>query len=237
MNVRVKKFAYRYKLELLGTKTKKEKEMKKIMMLTAACTLTALCALPALAAETTGPYVSGHLGLAMPTDSTLTEAGVSLEAEYETGLALDLALGYRFGAARVEGEIAYQKNDIDDFTFAGISLKGAGAVFSADVNVTSFLLNGYYDFQNSSAFTPYVTAGIGLASVDASINLPTVPYNASDSDTVFAYQLGAGCEYAINQTVSLDARYRYFATSDPSFGATEAEFSSHNLMLGFRAKF
>lgn len=212
--------------------------MNKKMLLAAGCTLTVLCSVPALAAETTGPYVSGHLGMAMPADSTLTDSGTSLEADYDSGLALDLALGYRFGAARVEGEIAYQKNDIDDFSIPGVgSLKSLGAAFSADVNVTSFLLNGYYDFQNASAFTPYITAGIGLARVDASLSLPTVGYSESESDTVFAYQIGAGCEYAIDQTVSLDARYRYFATSDPSFGTTEAEFSSHNLMLGARIKF
>lgn len=210
--------------------------MKKTMLLTAGCALTVLCALPALAAEKDGPYISGHLGVAMPTDSTLTEGGDSLEAEYDSGLALDLALGYRFGAARVEGEIAYQKNDIDDFTLAGFgSLKSTGTPFSADVKTTSFLLNGYYDFQNASAFTPYLTAGLGLARVKASINIDGD--SGDDSDTVFAYQIGAGCEYAINQTISLDARYRYFATSDPSFGAMEAEYASHNLMLGARFKF
>lgn len=219
--------------------------MKKTMLLTAGCALAVLCAMPALAAEITGPYVSGHLGLAMPRTATATAAtapGVSLDFDYDTGLALDLALGYRFGAARLEGEIAYQKSDFNDVTVtvAGVgsaSLKDAGVPFSGDTTATSFLLNGYYDFQNSSAFTPYLTAGLGLARVKASFSLPSVPASGSDSDTVFAYQIGAGCEYAINQTVSIDARYRYFATSDPSFGTLDAEFSSHNLMLGARVKF
>jgi len=103
--------------------------------------------------------------------------------------------------------------------------------------------SGYYDFQNSSAITPYITAGLGIAKVKASLSLEveideeTYSVSVSDSDTVFAYQFGAGLEYAINKDVSLDARYRYFATSDPSFETTEAEFASHNLMLGARFKF
>lgn len=155
---------------------------------------------------------------------------------------MDLALGYKFGPTRLEGEIGYQKNDFDDVTVtvAGVgsaSLKGVGVPFSGDTEVTSFLMNGYYDFTNDSAFTTYVTAGLGLAKVEGSMDLPSVGASASDSDTVFAYQIGAGVEYALNQTVSLDVRYRYFATSDPSFDTTDAEFDSHNLMLGAKVKF
>ena len=215
--------------------------MKKTLLITAGCALTVLCAMPTLAAEAPGPYVSGHLGLAMPTDATVTDStapGLSLNVDYDTGLALDLAMGYRFGAVRMEGEIAHQKNDFDDVTVNGVgSLASAGVPFSGDTKVTSFLINGYYDFEKSSPFTPYLAAGLGFARVKTGISLPSVDVSVSDSDTVFAYQIGAGCEYAITPMVSIDARYRYFTTSDPSFGSTDSEFSSHNLMLGARFKF
>lgn len=218
--------------------------MNKKMLLAAGCTLTVLCSVPALAAEKNGPYVSGHLGMAMPSDATGTDStvpGLSLDVDYDSGFAINLALGYRTGPMRLEGEIGYQKSDVDTITasYGGVSAS-ASSGFSADTSVTSFMLNGYYDFQNSSAFTPYITAGLGFAKVKASLDIPDYglgSYNWSDKDTVFAYQIGAGFEYAVNQTVSLDARYRYFATSDPSFGTEDWEFSSHNLMLGARFKF
>lgn len=216
--------------------------MNKKMLLAAGCTLAVMAAGPVLAAEKDGPYVSGHVGMAMPSDATLTAPGVSLDVDYDSGLAINLALGYRTGPMRLEGEIGYQKSDVDDLTVSvaglgSVNFKSAGIPFSADVKTTSLLLHAYYDFQNASAFTPYITAGLGMAKVKASFDSPGFGISWSDSDTVFAYQIGVGFEYAINQTVSLDARYRYFATSDPSFDTTDAEFSSHNLMLGARIKF
>lgn len=224
--------------------------MKKTMLITAGWALAVLCTMPAQAAEKpTGPYVSGHIGIAMPSDTSVTfpaTPNVSLDIDYDTGLALDLALGYKFGPARLEGEIGYQKNDFDDVTVnvAGVgsaSLKGAGVPFSGDMKSTSFLVNGYYDFATGSALTPYLSAGLGFARAKVGMDLPSVGYIFSDSDTVFAYQFGAGVEYAISETVSLDLRYRYFATSDPSFDAEgvtmDAEFASHNLMLGAKVKF
>jgi len=200
-----------------------------------------------MAAEADGPYVSGHVGLTIPRDTTTTYSnstvpGYSEKYDFDTGLAVDLALGYRVGPMRMEGEIGYQKSEVDDVTAGGISLKSLGLPFSADMKATSFMLNGYYDFHNSSALTPYITAGLGMAKVKVSANAPDLGIAYSDSDIVFAYQFGAGLEYAVNKNVSLDARYRYFAISDPSFphpslGDIDTEFASHNLMLGARIKF
>lgn len=132
----------------------------------------------------------------MPRDSTATypaTPGYSEEYEFDSGLALGLALGYKFGQARVEGEVAYQKNDIDDVTSStGVRLSALGP-FSGDAKATSLLLNGYYDFANDSAFTPYLTAGLGFAKVKVGLDLTGVGGGVtSDSDTVFAYQIGAG---------------------------------------------
>ena len=183
--------------------------------------------------------------------------GGSLECsgatQSDTGLALGAAAGYDFGTFRLEGEIAYQKNDLNK----GRLDDGTTLKFSGDISTLAFLVNGYYDFVNKSAFTPFITAGIGFARIswDASADVidgvpdgndegprPAVRQvsgntGLSDDDTVFAYQVGAGVAYAVTDRVSIDLKYRYFGTSDPKFGDVKAQCSSNNIYLGVRYNF
>lgn len=206
--------------------------MKKRICITLCCLAPVLFTTAALGAD--GPYVSANVGVAVLSDSDLTDAtlpGVELELSYDAGWAAGAALGYRFGSFRVEGELTYQENDIDETTGFGVGIESSG-----DVNTTAFLVNGYYDFTNSSAFTPFITAGLGYANVE--INDYTLTGSGlsgfSDDDSVFAYQVGVGVGYSVTENVIIDARYRYFATEDPEFDTTEAEGDSHNFLLGVR---
>ncbi|MHB8808672.1 MAG: outer membrane protein [Desulfobulbaceae bacterium] len=184
-----------------------------------------------------GPYVSVNAGVAVLSDSDVTDStapGIDLELSYDPGWAIGAAVGYRFSNFRVEGEVAYQENDIDESSAFGISIDSSG-----DVNGTAFLVNGYYDFINTSAFTPFITAGLGYANVE--INDYGIPGSGlgrySDDDSVFAYQVGVGVGYAVNENVTIDAWYRYFATEDPEFDTAEVEVSSHNFLVGARFSF
>lgn len=190
---------------------------------------------PVSAAE--GFYVSGNIGLAMANDSELTDStvpGTTVDTEFDSGLSFGAALGYDFKPFRVEGEISYQQNDIDNI--------GAGDVFfepTGDAVVLSFLMNGYYDFINSSAFTPYVSAGLGVAQIEFNnLNISALGFSGSnDEDTVFAYQVGVGVGYAITEKVTIDLKYRYFGTADSEYDTIEAEFASHNVLFGIRVNF
>lgn len=209
--------------------------MKKYLLIISICVLSVFVASFAYSAE--GPYISGNIGLALASDSDLTDStvpGFTLTTEYNSGWALGAALGYDFNMFRVEGEISYQKNDVDKLGAMGVSLDATG-----DVTAFSFLVNGYFDFINNSPFTPYISAGLGCARVefnDFNISGSGFP-SASDDDTVFAYQIGAGIGYAVNEKVTIDLKYRYFATENPEFDTTEAEFASNNILLGVRVNF
>lgn len=209
--------------------------MKKNLLIISVCVLAFFFSSPAYSAE--GPYVSGNIGFAMLSDSDVTDStipGITIDMEYDTGLALGAALGYNFGNTRLEGEISYQKND-----FEKASLFGVDVDLTGDVTSLSLLMNGYYDFVNNSAVTPYLSAGLGFAEVEVNdLNVPGsgLP-NSNDDDTVFAYQVGVGVGYAVNEKVTIDVKYRYFATSDPEFDTTEAEFASHNFLFGVRVNF
>ncbi|MCE1274730.1 MAG: outer membrane beta-barrel protein, partial [Chlorobiales bacterium] len=59
----------------------------------------------------------------------------------------------------------------------------------------------------------------------------------NDNEMTLAYQIGAGVAIPLTSTVDLDARYRYFATTDFSTDFGNLNVDSHNLLLGLRVKF
>jgi opacity protein-like surface antigen len=200
--------------------------MKK-KMLTIACCAT-LLSISTIAYSAEGPYVSGNLGFANANDADATDLwGDTGTFESDTGLALGFAIGNDLGNGRIEGEIAYQKNDLDK-----LSIPGDSADINGDTSSTAFLLNGYYDFKNGSSVTPFISAGLGFANIEVSdISAPGVgTVTTSSDDQVFAYQIGAGVGIAVNEKVSIDLKY-------PDFGLIEAEYSSHNMYAGVRVSF
>lgn len=184
-----------------------------------------------------GFYVGGNIGFAKADDSELTDStvpGITVDTEFDSGLSFGAALGYDFNNFRVEGEISYQQNDIDNIGAEGVYFDATG-----DTTVLSFLINGYYDFINSSAFTPFVSAGLGVAQVEFNnFNISRFGFSGSnDEDTVFAYQIGMGVGYAVTEKVTIDIWYRYFGTEDSEYDTIEAEFASHNFIFGIRVNF
>ncbi len=53
--------------------------------------------------------------------------------------------------------------------------------------MTTYMVNGYYDFHNSTAFTPYISAGVGLAHVKLSNN--TIPVGFGINETLSASKI------------------------------------------------
>jgi opacity protein-like surface antigen len=175
------------------------------------------------------PYMSGNLGVSFFHNG---DSNSEVTVKFHPGLALDGAAGYKYGKLRAEGEIGYQINDADKCI-----ISGNGRSASGDVKAYSFLINGYYDFINKTAFTPYITAGIGVARLELN-DLTVAGFKVgSFDDTVFAYQVGAGIGYAINNKFTADLKYRFFSTKDPELMGTKAEFASHNIYLGLRYNF
>jgi opacity protein-like surface antigen len=156
-------------------------------------------------------YVSSQRGLAFFTDNEISFGSIKGTMEFEPDFEFNLAGGYNFGMFRVEGEIGYQKNDIDKVNgcfeggFGGICVSDVSS--SGNATILSFLANGYFDFINRTAFTPYITAGIGEAKIkinDFSIERLKI---GDSADTVLAYQVGAGVAYAVNKNFTIDLKY------------------------------
>jgi len=201
------------------------------------CSMVSLIATSAYCAD--GPYISGNIGLAQMVDSTVDIKDApfgSSEIDFDNGYLFAGAFGYKFSDARLEGEIGYQKNDYDN-------IKGAFGPdgISGEASALSFMVNGYYDFFNNSNFSFFLTAGLGFANIDFSDVTYTPgtipPLNLDDSDTVLAWQFGAGVGYAFTEQLTLDFKYRYFDTDKSDFEMAKTEFASHNFILGARFNF
>jgi outer membrane autotransporter protein len=208
--------------------------MGKMKLFAAACIMT-LTATAASAADMT-PYVGGNVGLFIPTDSRITNnAGVPADIEYNVGYSLSGVGGVEFNnGLRLEGELTYKSADMDKF-----KLNGLNESINSDISVLGALASAYFDFKNTSPFTPYLGGGLGIATIylgRGTDSTGALIFN-KDDDTVFAYQVGAGVGINAGSHLTIDLGYRYFGTTDPEFKDFKADFSSHNLTAGLRYKF
>jgi len=211
--------------------------MKKAVI--AAALLLAASATPALAdhgrsADYSGladygrPYIGLNAGLSIPHDSSVTVGGNNLgNISYDPGYALGASVGYEFNPARIELEYTYRDANTKQL---GVS----GSDGSTDLSVSSYMVNGLFNFKTDrrSAVSPFVGAGIGV--LNGKVNEGGV----SVSDTEFGYQLMAGAEFNLSRNVDLDLTYKFQgAASDFNMSGTSVSYHSSNVLAGLRFKF
>jgi opacity protein-like surface antigen len=110
-------------------------------------------------------------------------------------------------------------------------------------NFQTLFFNAYWDFHNSTAFTPYIGAGVGLGFINNHYKfgfsgdplLPVPEKVSSDSvsmnnmNTVFAWNVGAGCSYAFNENFSADLAYRFVGLG---YNETSKTFYGQKVKIG-----
>ena len=123
-----------------------------------------------------------------------------------------------------------------------------------EVSVNTLMLNAYYDFRNDSAFTPWVSAGIGYARIhQKTTSISTWGYDGSSgreslsrsaSADNFAWSLGAGVRYDVTPDIALDLSYRYLDAGDARVSYKDewgdkykSDVKSHDIMFGVTYKF
>ena len=126
------------------------------------------------------------------------------------------------------------------------------------IGIQALFANVYYDFRNTTSFTPYVGAGIGMGflSSKSGWSSPDDQMSLSSSrkhQTNFAWNVGLGCAYEFNDYVALDLGYRYAQFGKAKSGTTvipaDGEFPQvdiysktkhvdmHQFMMGVRFTF
>ncbi|HIJ96474.1 MAG TPA: porin family protein [Desulfuromonadales bacterium] len=229
------------------------KKFQRLITLTTAIALALPVVGNAATVEKKGGYVSGFLGITVPVDTTVTTDNYSSPpvftsdtVSFDPGINLGATGGYDFGSIRLEGEISYKHSEIKSIT----DLSAGGDHYRAidgTVGAAAFMANAFFDLHNNTPVTPYLGGGIGFATLHLSDTFGSGSngrkwlYDSGDA-TVFAYQLGAGVDIAINRRFSMDIGYRYFATDTATFSNDfdrehSLKYESHNTSVGFRVKF
>lgn len=217
------------------------------MILLAACFLLPV---QSEAAEKTGVYVAPKFVLNVQhAKGELSYAGYGLGSDSETDARAGgaIAVGYDFAprfAVPVRAELEYGAYGNVSKTNTLLSTPAASLDLEAEVGIQTLLANVYWDIAEWNNFTPYVGAGLGVAFVKTEGTLSLAGLSGSKSDTkgVFAGQVGLGCSYAFNDTVSVDFGYRFLmmGDGDVEYGGLKLESKenyAHQIMLGLRVTF
>lgn len=149
--------------------------------------------------------------LNMKYDSDATYGG-------EIGLSDFLMPNFRIGASYSRSEFDFKNANLSasgTATINGVNYSGAGTANvtradmgnladQVDAKLNLYMLNAYYDFKNSTQFTPFVGVGIGLADIK----------NTKDNE--FAYSASAGGKYNFNNNLYLGVKGSYVRVNAPT---------------------
>lgn len=173
--------------------------------------------------------------------------------EFDTGFAVNGALGYRFDMFRIEAEYSFMNQECARAGAVGLSSPTTG-----NVNLKALMFNAYHDFEfDGWCWKPYVGGGLGL--YQSSLNglypqffdtlgvpFTHTPINAT-SNMPFAYQFRVGASRPIGERTEFFTGYRYFhgqtltfssapfATFAPTFNPNGAVI--HAAEFGLRVRF
>ena len=134
--------------------------------------------------------------------------------QMDTGWAAGGKLGYDFVGPRVELEGLYRSNN----GTGNVLFPGGVANVRGRIDQVSVMANLLYDFMPTSAFTPFIGAGAGIAFVDSTIQ------GCNMCSTQFAYQGIIGIAWNITDAFRLSVDGRYYGTTNP--GA----YTNNNIM-------
>ena len=161
------------------------------------------------------------------------------------------------GALRAELEYGYNMTAKE----SGNSMLNA---WSQNVNLSwaqktrsqTVMVNGYYDFNTDTPFTPYIGGGLGYAKLKTSAkgeieninvggSLINMPFSGSEDRNNFAWNLQAGFSWQINPCWAAEIGYRYThlgytkSSSVTESGSSNARYkiATHEVGVGLRYHF
>ena len=187
-------------------------------------------------------YISGGLGLMndpymldadRPNDDNKSVTGHFNKSKLDGLWSADVALGYKFNK-NIRGEISYAFNLLDDNSAPTDTNGGTGYLGLNQIDTHSLFANVYYDFPNSSKFTPYFGGGLGTTFIDTDGNYQSRKHN----DLTFGYQGKLGLSYELKDSTDLFAEGIYQSTKSFKINNYVSQpIDIYSTRLGIRYKF
>lgn len=214
-------------------------------------------ALPGTSSAETGIYVAPKFLMTFQNTGSIDPSSDFIDPYTQFTLGGALAAGYDFHPLhnvplRVEVELALRGNSRANWNRPEQSWTSGTTTHDVDAmdvdmvfNSTTLLANVYLDFHNSTAFTPYVGAGIGLAfnylGYDAHNLTRGGRISFDKHQTNLAWQVGAGVAYHFTENIAVDLAYRYlnlgYMELTRDGGSVSLIPYNHEILLGLRVGF
>jgi opacity protein-like surface antigen len=141
---------------------------------------------------------------------------------------------------RAELEYAARGDVRASWDRGSVANSGLKALF----NVQTIQANLYWDIDTGTAFTPFLGGGMCMSFIyaDYTHDTPAGRRSISDYNTSFAWNVGGGVAYDINEMLTVDLAYRFagfgYAEATSGDGAHPRNYMTANeFLLGLRLKF
>ena len=191
----------------------------------AAAVAAATISAPAMAGEK-GFYATGSFGFNQANDIDVDViSGTDYTIEPDSGVALDLGVGYDFGDNfRLEATWDRMISNEGNRTDTG--------KYDNDTTVDSYLASLYYDFNTNSKWSPFV--GLSIGSTTASFGGVTADEQASS----FSYGVQAGVSYEASEEIDVFGKISYLRVNDLDYDTLyDINTGAWSAKLGARFRF
>ena len=122
--------------------------------------LASLASLTPLGAEEKGIYFVGSIGAGQMADIDIAASLGGGDFEFDPGFSGEFGIGYDFGRFRTE--FTYNGTNTDLTTVQGF-------VTDIGVDVSTWMISGAYDWRADKKWQPYLSAGIGLSTIEVDL--------------------------------------------------------------------
>lgn len=219
-----------------------------------------------------GWYVGVDIGEALSHDGEARFEGTTVDTygalpNFElddSNVVIGGVVGYDF-AGPLRAGVEVRNRDFDTaggYLAATGNLAGDFAALKGEVESTTLMLTGYYDFNAIGNVQPYAKAGLGAAFNNASAT-SSYGYNnpiwagtsvdgttvtgvsyPGDSNTELAWEVGGGLAMPLTDRLLLDVGYQYVDAGESETGVNSDgdlvrfdDLAAHEATLGLRFKF